>query len=249
MESESCDLSIITTVLPEKSDYIKETDESIKKIKKKLLKANISMEWIVVVDGENNIPNIRNADKIITNHSHQGISVSRNKALNESLGQWIMPLDADDTLQEEAEQFIKQTLLLPSHIGWVMSNEPPSININESEIMSGRLTELFQKNIVNILYPNHVIYKKNSLLNNYLKGWINLPVNEDLGTLLIVSELYNGVIYETPLIRSRVWGKQENQSHIRRLNIPFSFEKISEVITKIRTKEGREIIALSSKVA
>jgi glycosyltransferase involved in cell wall biosynthesis len=249
MESESCDLTIITTVLPEESDYILETDESVKKIKKKLLKAGISMEWIVVNDGENNIPNLKNADKIIINHSPQGMSISRNKALNESSGKWVMPLNAGDILLKETEDFMKHISSLPSDIGWVMSNEPPSININERQIASGKLTELFQKGVVHIRHPNHVIYQKNALLNDYLKGWINLPVNEDLGTLLIVSELYSGVIYDIPLIQPRVLNEQEGQSHIRKLNIPFSFDKISEVIGKIRTKNGRETINLSSDVA
>lgn len=243
MESESCDFSIITYVLPEKQKFLKETQKTIKYIKKKLKKENIDIEWIVIIDGKNSNDDITLADQVIENYSHQGISISKNKALDKANGKWVLSIDANEKLHSDAINILLSTVKQPDYVKWVMSNSPPSINIDDNQIKRGLLSEMYQKQQIHIEYPNNVIIKKEALSHPLLKGWLNIPSHEDIGTLLVVSELNHGVVVNEP-ISTKKKGKEE-ECKIRMMNQPFSFNKISEIINKIRDKEGKEEIALS----
>lgn len=243
MESESCDFSFITYLLSEEQPCLKDIQESIKDIKKKLKKENINAEWIVVVDGQSDEYHLKYADKVVQNYSHQGISISKNKALDKANGKWVLSIDANEKLHSDAINILLSTEKQPDYVKWVMSNSPPSINIDDNQIKRGLLSEMYQKQQIHIEYPNNVIIKKEALSHPLLKGWLNIPSHEDIGTLLVVSELNHGVVVNEPISIEKK-GKEE-ECKIRMMNQPFSFNKISEIINKIRNKEGKEEIALS----
>lgn len=246
MESESCDFSIITYVLPEEQYCLKAMQKSIKEIKKKLRKEDINAEWIITVDGQSDNSGIKHADKIMENYSHQGISISKNKALDKAKGKWILSIDANETLHPESINILLATIKQPDHIKWVISNIPPSINIKNNDIQSGSLSEMYQKENIQINHPNSVIIKKEILLHPTLKGWLNIPSHEDIGTLLVISELANGTIVSEPL---SVVEEKETECKLRMMNQPFSFDKISAIINKIREKTGKEEIVFNKKAS
>jgi glycosyltransferase involved in cell wall biosynthesis len=242
MESESCYFSFITYVLPEKKYCLKDMQKTIKDIKKELKKDNISMEWIIMVDGESDEYNLKHADKVIKNYSQQGISISKNKALDEAVGEWIVPIDANETLHPESINILLLTAKQSPEIKWIISNKPKSTSLENKKIERGLLSEMYQKQQINIAYPNNVIIRKEILTNPAIKGWINTPSHEDIGTLLVISELSSGKLVDEPLSTPI---EEEKQCKIRMMNQPFSFNKISEIINKIRDKQGKEDVLLS----
>lgn len=125
MESESCDFSFITYVLTEEKASLKDLQKTMKKVKKKLKKEKISAEWIVAVDGDldnDKHYDVKHADHVIYNYSHQGVSISKNKALNQSSGKWLLSLDANEEPHQDFVSILLATIKEPEEIKWILFN-------------------------------------------------------------------------------------------------------------------------------
>lgn len=88
-----------------------------------------------------------------------------------------------------------------------------------------------------------MIIKKEILLTPMLKGWLNIPSHEEIGTILVISELADGLVKEQLLFSKTE--KNSEYSYLKTLNIPFSFNKISKIINKIRENSGKENIVFN----
>lgn len=242
MDSDRCNFSFITYALPNEEKLIKKIGKSIKNIKQKLKKEGKSLEWIVIIDGDSDISDIKHADKILHNYSEQGISISKNKALDKTVGEWLIPIDTNETLDIESISILLNTLSQNDNINWILSNPTSLEKQDNNHIHSGYLSELYQQNKICIKNPNNIIIKRKFLKQSILKGWLNIPSHEDIGTLLVISELSDGIISSLPLSTKIEKSEKidEAQSKIITLNKPFSFNKIIEVINKIRDKTGRK---------
>lgn len=114
-------ISIITCVLPSKSEYIKDAWKSIRTQK---LPKKWSFEWLIQVDGPEKISfNLDNDPRIKKSYNmrRMGPAISRNTALAGANGQLIKILDADDQLTKnqlarEIDLFQKN-----SDVGFVVS--------------------------------------------------------------------------------------------------------------------------------
>lgn len=244
MDSDRCNFSFITYALPNEEKLIKKIGKSIKNIKQKLKKEGKSLEWIVIIDGDSDISDIKSADKTLHNYSQQGVSISKNKALDETNGEWIIPIDTNEALDTESVSILFEALNQNDNINWILSNPPTLEKEKARHIHCGYLSELYQQEKIYIKKPNNIIIKRDLLKQSILKGWMNIPSHEDIGTLLVISELSDGIILNLPLSNKIEEDEKINeaQSKIIKLNKPFSFNKIIEIINKIREKTGRKEI-------
>lgn len=248
MESESCDFTFITYSLEKNKNDLKEIDRDIKELKRKLKNINIKSEWIVVLDENKNSDqlHLKYADIVINNEFLEGFSYSKNKAIHQSTGSWIISVDEYDRLNTKCINLLTDIISQPESVGWVISNTSLPDNIETNEIKKGSLTDMLNKNILEVPYSNNVVFKKEALVNHTTKGWLNLPSHEDIGTTLVISELYKGVFFSNQLLISYPFSDKSIQSKLQILNKPFSFEKISEIINKIRHHSNKEKFSINN---
>jgi glycosyltransferase involved in cell wall biosynthesis len=112
-------VSILTACLPSSSEFLQRTASSIpSSIVTRL--GTVDTEWVVCFDGPGNVPSVTAPTKTIflTASSHEGISPARNRALLASSGEWIVVLDADDTLIKSGVKTLLEHIVANPTLGW-----------------------------------------------------------------------------------------------------------------------------------
>ena len=228
------DLTVITAVKPDRSQFLPETAASIQELRNIL-----NVQWIVCWDGirPQKTPD---ATYEINGEINSGISATRNLALPHIKAPFTTPLDADDLIVSsgclKAIQHLKE-----STSQWVglnrilLSGEKTSHwKDNEKFLPKGSLALNWSAPFE--FHPNSFIIKTELLKE--IGGWPALSCNEDLGLVLYASEKSDGIFIPSILTKYRVWDGQEvqSESYIKRKYNSFSI--IESIINQRRENIG-----------
>lgn len=233
------DLSIVTAVDPDRSDFLSEAAASVRR-----LRVELNAEWIVVWDGEAKF-SVSDANVVIDGLRHGGVSATRNLALSHISSDLTTVLDADDVIVEDGCVSATNAFREAPGLGWVglsrtfMDGMPSQHTLHSSEtFLAGELSERWTAPF--LFHPNSIMVRT-SLLRS-VGGWPALRSNEDLGMALSVSELAPGQTLPEAITRYRVWERQEvAKSQYSELK-QSSFSFIESVINSRRADLGRQPI-------
>jgi glycosyltransferase involved in cell wall biosynthesis len=112
-------LSVLTACLPAVSEFLHRSAASIPS-SIETRNGVVDIEWVVCFDGPGPVPAIKAPTKTIflTSAAHEGISPARNRALLASSGDWVVVLDADDTLITSGVKTLLQHISANPSLGW-----------------------------------------------------------------------------------------------------------------------------------
>ena len=173
MENINEPLVSIITPLYNSEKFIAETIESV------LNQTYKNWEMIIVNDcSKDNGPNIvqeyikkDNRIKLFNNEVNQGVSFTRNKAINLAKGKYIAFLDSDDIWKEEKLEkqvnLMEEKKVFFSYTGYSKMNEDGSLRGKIEVPKKVNYKELLKGNIMGCLT---VIVRKNILKNNPFKN-------------------------------------------------------------------------------
>ena len=212
-------ISIITAVLPEKSQFLEEAYDSICAQE---LPSDWTWEWSIRVDGPSGMPieaRLR-MDKRIhlgRNSVTRGPAIARTLALGQGNGQVVKVLDADDRLI--AGQLAREVSVYDSHptVTWttcrVLDLLPDGSHAGfPGDPAPGRLRrgEVYDywtnKNGRASVHPATLSISRTAIEG--LGGWMALPASEDTGLLLTLDALYDGWFFEEAGLLYRKWEGQ-----------------------------------------
>ena len=204
-------LSLITAVLPDMSEHIAETAQSVKEVRKAVAEVKWAAEWIVVIDGPGRHPEITGADKMLTLPKQCGVSAARNYALANATGDWIAPLDGDDLVDVAGLCAILHGIRSPEPAGWIGANRllidggrTPHWKAGATNWEAGSLAKRWT--VPFVFHPNSLLVQRELALQ--VQGWPAVPCNEDLAFLLALSEESAGRFNPHVFARYRLWDKQ-----------------------------------------
>jgi glycosyltransferase involved in cell wall biosynthesis len=214
-------ISIITSVLPSKSDWLAETWASVAE---QPLPLGWALEWILQVDGTETLKVDLPSDPRIkkqVNAATFGPAVSRNVGLARSVGDLIKVLDGDDQLTDSSLQ--RDIEILSSHpdVGWVTSSvldvlpdgrhagfegDPPPGPIDRGTVVDYWRNHDHRA----LVHPATMCVRRKIIVG--LGGWMALPSSEDTGLLLALDAVANGYFLSEPGLLYRKWSQQMTAS-------------------------------------
>jgi glycosyltransferase involved in cell wall biosynthesis len=241
-------LSILTPVLASEG-VIKLLPETVASVNKQRLPPGWSCEWIVVEDGAE--PKLQDYPwpkmvryRATTKHVYE--SCARTLALTMARGDYVLSLDADDTLPAGALEKICRAYDEHPDAMWVAGQEAtpmtptPWINKNDSTdklpigrcapglmypfwLRTGQFCVTFQSS-----YKAKVLWE--------FGGYPAMPYTGDVNLLLAVSSIYPGVILEDVVLNYRRWPGQmtARQEHFN--NKDLSAEHVDRWIGALNKK-------------
>lgn len=236
-------ISIITACHPDKTDYLNECADSIKRARKDLGAFGMEIDWCLSFDGAE--PDkldkkvALEADSIISRLSHKGVSETRNNAVNFATGEWIVPLDADDVLHSDFLDFC--LYLGEAEKEWVGGNrllmtgeKTPYWNDSMKTILVHQLADEWFEKLP--FHPNSIAIKRDALVA--VGGWPIMKYNEDLALAILLNEKHSGVVTNFVVNKYRVWEKQAVQSSNYVDVKNEMFDHITSVVNKTRERNG-----------
>lgn len=205
-------VSVVTAILPTRSDFLPLCSASIEEFKSKLLAERIALEWIVALDGPGDVT-LPHWAKVVRLPSRCGPAIARNVALAEACGEWIFPVDADDIVEANcADDLVKAFIDRDSNIGWLATNrvlvggeKTPHWFGEARDWAPGQLAKNWTSPFP--FHPNSVIFRRRSGLE--VGGWPAVPTIEDMALVLMLSELVAGASLPFITLQYRAWEGQE----------------------------------------
>lgn len=236
-------LSVLTPVAPERSEHIRETANSIDQSRRAINELGWKLEWLITVDGLGRLPTIDAEHKLISLNRNFGISTARNVALSQAQGDWVMPLDADDLFCPDELRALLTNISDDDH--WIASNrllldgsKTPHWNDKGRGWSVGELVEGWTTPFS--FHPNSLTVRRNDAL--LVGGWPAIPMNEDLGFVVALSERFPGRFDVSHVVSYRVWDGQEvnNPSYINWKSI--SYKTIEGQVNAYRASQNRVLV-------
>lgn len=210
-------MSVITTVLPAKSDHLEQAWLSLRE---QSLPKDWSWEWILQFDGPEPLRwEQPDDDRIRVQRSDRtwGPAISRNLGLGRASGSLVKVLDADDMLSEG--QLGREVGVFGNHtnVGWVTSRALDLLpdgqlagfagDPDEGVLQRGSIVDYWRDNDNRACVHPATLTMRSSLLLA-LGGWMALPSSEDTGLLLALNTVADGYFLGTPGLYYRKWPKQ-----------------------------------------
>lgn len=236
-------LDIITSVLPARSEHIKETAGSVRKLLASPPRG-WKITWKIGVDGPEPIPE--------TGYPHMrfmhplGTSKVRNALLADSQADYVLNLDADDLLDPLGLKTMLEDRGI-SQYPWVSANLL-LLNGAETSHWVGRERAWAQGELAGSWtspFPFHpgALLMERELLDQ-AGGWPQIETNEDLAMALLLSERAPGFSTTYPIIRYRIWERQATSQPQYARQKMAAFRKIELLVNKERVGQGRpEVVA------
>ncbi|MBF6171532.1 glycosyltransferase family 2 protein [Nocardia blacklockiae] len=195
-------ISVITPVYRPREDFLADAYESLCD---QSLPSGWEWEWLIQVDGEDELPLPRRAmeDARVKPSSgpHGGPGMARNLALERSAGTLIQNLDADDILCPNALARNIEIFTKNPEVGWTTSRAldlmPDGRLVRvDADRIEGRITrgvlaeEWWLRGYTLTVHPATICIRRELVIA--VGGWMALPVGEDIGMLLAVSTFAPG---------------------------------------------------------
>ncbi|MGI5401462.1 glycosyltransferase family 2 protein [Streptomyces sp. CA-135486] len=207
-------VSLITAAHPQRLDHLPETSRSIEEVRRRLTRAGVAVEWIVVIDGpgaDEGCVSHMLADRVHRLPIAQGVSSARNHGLAMSRGVWVFPVDADDMLDADGfESLVTRTF--DEDIMWVATNRCWLDDLSPtprwiSAVRRWRQYELEEEWTSPFpFHPNNIMVRRITALSHF--GWPGLGVNEDVGYCLLASAAGAGLSLPITTLLYRRWEGQ-----------------------------------------
>lgn len=189
-------LTVITACLPSKSGYLPHAAASVPG-QFTVGSHTWQVEWVLSIDGPGPLPHSpTGAETQVVRSTHaDGPSAARNRALETASGDWVLNLDADDTLIHDG--LVKVAAALTEEVGWAggsLRNEdsthyPPLTTASDQRWAPGQLVDEWT---VPMAFHPEVAWMRRDLLLA-CAGWPVLDYMEDKFPVFSVSELAPGV--------------------------------------------------------
>lgn len=174
-----------------------------------------------------------------------GSAAARNTGLSRATGRWVVPLDADDLLDESGLKTLAGRIqALPPSVTWIGAsriglNGEPTPHTLLSERQWPRHSREKNWTVPFPFHPNVVTARTAHALT--AGGWPGLDVNEDLLYVMSLGGLGDGITVPEPLIRHRSWaGQTTHQSYPERKLT--AFNTTEKVMNARRAQAGLDPI-------
>lgn len=239
-------ISLLTACLPSRTEHLVATADSVERAQKDLM-GEVDVQWIIALDGPGRLPSFPQAHEIITIERHSGVATTRNMALSLASGDYCMALDADDLLEAEgihkAIQLFSQRTV--DQAAWIAGNRL-TIEGEHTRHWHGRnqwgakylawdWTSPFP------FHSNTVVYRLPVLWE--IGGWPAMPVCEDVGLVLEVSERYGGLAIREVMARGRTWEGQHEKSLRYLQEKAASYAYVEQLLNFARKRSRDPLIA------
>lgn len=236
-------VSVVTAVGPGEQPFLEAAAESVKELVQLAGERNLKVEWVVGLDGgANHVAD--GASRTVRWCGPSGIAATRNAALAEVQGEWVVPLDADDQLSAVG---VLDVIAVAQREGWgwiganrlLMDGGQTSHWFDEEgSFPIGELAEQWTSPFP--FHPNSVAVRSELILQ--IGGWPAVRVNEDLAMVLLLSESSGGGRTPAVLTRYRVWDGQQVSSLDYPQDKATAFAVIERIVNVRRAAYGRDPI-------
>jgi hypothetical protein len=242
-------LAVLTAVLPGRSAHLEATAASIAATREKLARTGRHLEWLIVIDGPGQVPTFPDAENVVCLSQRRGVSVARNIALAHAKAPWVFPLDADDLAEPTGLAGLLDVAENDPTVGWVAGNR---VLVDGSRTrhwfdqprtwVGGELAQQWAAPFC--FHPNTVLVRRDLALT--AGGWPATGVNEDLGLVLLVSELVGGRTVPTVATRYRAWDGQETAATTYQADKALAFDLVEVLVSARRAESGRAPVSAPS---
>lgn len=236
-------IAVVTPVAPNRSQWLVELAADVSGLRAAVGDRHV-IQWVVCADS-NEALSVDGADNVCTGLPG-GPAVARTRALVAAKCDWVFPVDADDRLDLNGVVAVLDRLDgLPASVGWVGAGRvlvdgtpTPHTDVPERAWVAGELAEAWGAPFV--FHPNSIIARRGDAL--LAGGWPATRVNEDLGFVLLLSEISAGVTVSDVITRYRVWEGQTVTTPEYPLAKQTAFETIAALVNARRSEQGRSAI-------
>lgn len=238
-------LTVITPVGAGRDEWLDDAANSVQAARAEL-PSGWNVEWIVVYDGHTPKRVPEGVDRVVRWSFPAGVSAARNAALGYATGAWVFPLDADDRVHPSGlAAALNFVTTLPDDVGWValsrvfLDGSPTVYTFEHTRAFTaGELAEEWVSPFQ--FHPNSVLFRRDILLR--AGGWPAVPVNEDLGCVLLCSEIAAGQQFPATVTRYRVSEGQMTASLTWNDDRRVAFRVIEKMVNARRAAASRSPI-------
>lgn len=189
--------SVITPVHEPDERFLRDANES-------LVGQDTAWEWLIQYDGPSwDAPWWLSADERVTvvcNGSHQGVSITRNRALSRATSEFVLNLDADDFLLPDALVTLGADLTADPRLAFAVPrvevgqldgcNRLGGIHIGFGLLAPGTVEQFWREHSKMPFHAAAALWRTKALLA--YGGWPAMQVGEDSGLLLAVAATHFG---------------------------------------------------------
>lgn len=237
-------LTVITPVGPGSERWLPEAAQSIEDARVSIRDLG-ELEWAICWDGTD-ATDVVGANVQVAWTNQSGVAAARNAALAHASGEWVFPLDADDLLEPDGIRLLLDVCLSRSDIQWAGANrilvdgaKTPHWFEAERTFPVGSLAQDWRAPFP--FHPNTLLVRRELL--SRVGGWPALPVNEDLGLALALSEEAAGISVPITVMRYRPWKGQLTNDGAYVDNKRMAFSVIASQLNARRNFASRTPIA------
>lgn len=237
-------ISLLTPLDPARAIWLDELAVDIRALRSSV---SAAVEWVVCIDGPDAVGLPGDVSSAVRLAIPGGPAAARTAALAASVGDWSLPLDADDRLDVAGTARIVTELdaLEETGIGWVGASRTLLDGTPTVHTLAGRrrwtpgmLADQWTAPFP--FHPNSVVVKR--ALGLACGGWPALPSNEDLAFMLAVSEVASGVTVDDVITRYRIWDGQTVNDAAYVQSKEVAFATIAALHSARRVQAGRSRI-------